>query len=137
MHKVVGKGDRTCVRINITRKYGSDVKINLFLLTNVFVTFYLLFLLLCMRTWPSALSSLTKDTCSARGNHLKLVCIQNFLCWGGNWEKENCSLFTEGLPDLLLSSFISPIFDDFGSAPSHSSELGSVNRSAATNIPER
>ncbi|CAA3020223.1 Hypothetical predicted protein [Olea europaea subsp. europaea] len=40
-------------------------------------------------------------------------------------------------PDLLLSSFISPIFDDFGSAPSHSSELGSVNRSAATNIPER
>ncbi|XP_022858023.1 protein DEHYDRATION-INDUCED 19 homolog 6-like isoform X1 [Olea europaea var. sylvestris] len=40
-------------------------------------------------------------------------------------------------PDPLLSSFISPIFDDFGSAPSHSSELGSVNRSAATNIPER
>ncbi|CAI9768935.1 unnamed protein product [Fraxinus pennsylvanica] len=40
-------------------------------------------------------------------------------------------------PDPLLASFISPIIDDFGSVPSHSSELGSVNRSATTNISER
>ncbi|XP_022866385.1 protein DEHYDRATION-INDUCED 19 homolog 3-like isoform X4 [Olea europaea var. sylvestris] len=41
-------------------------------------------------------------------------------------------------PDPLLSSFILPIVDDFGSLPTHSSsELVSIKKSATTNTSER
>ncbi|KAL2469115.1 Protein DEHYDRATION-INDUCED 19-like protein 3 [Forsythia ovata] len=76
------------------------------------------------------------------GSHSKLSLLRRELregklqsLFGGSSRVVSSS---NAAPDPLLSSFILPIVDDFGSVATHSStELVSVKKSATTNISER
>ncbi|KAL2468643.1 Protein DEHYDRATION-INDUCED 19-like protein 3 [Forsythia ovata] len=76
------------------------------------------------------------------GSHSKLSLLRRELregklqsLFGGSSRVVSSS---NAAPDPLLSSFILPMVDDFGSVATHSStELVSVKKSATTNISER
>ncbi|CAI9764245.1 unnamed protein product [Fraxinus pennsylvanica] len=100
-----------------------------------------------MRTRPSAMSSLTKDYMhrkrkSHKAGYSKLSLLRRELregklhsLFGGS---SRVASSNNAAPDPLLSSFILPIGDDFGSLPSHSStELVSIKKSATANSSER